>query len=151
MSEQPLATVTALVRTQDGVARALQLVGNVRELDAAGAAHQLGRMTRDQLEGVAVVLASMVDDDATVQALAERVPNSEAWQVWQVLHTAVCDPAAWGASASSRAMHGTRSRYNAGCRGEACRAAEAAYTAARVQSGKRPGRAARIAAERGKA
>lgn len=127
-----------VARVEDTKARALALIGRVRELDAAGVHAQLGRMTRDQLEGVAVVLASMVSDDDTVAILADRVPDGEAWLVWQALHAPACDPLMWGKSAGSRALHGTRSRYNAGCRGEACRAAEAAYTAERARAGKRP-------------
>lgn len=99
---------------------ALSLVGAVHERDTSRAHHIV--RTAD-LPALAVVLASLVDDDRRLHELL-------AWTSYEVRLRPACDPAD-DHSDGSRAMHGTRSRYTAGCRGEGCRRAESEYQAER--------------------
>jgi hypothetical protein len=93
---------------------ALALIGAVHTRDPE-VSHALLRQA--DLPALAVVLASLVDDN-------RRVAELLAWSAYDVRLVPSCDPAQDG---STRAVHGTRSRYTAGCRGAACRQAESEY------------------------
>lgn len=74
---------------------------------------------------VAVVLAGLVDQDQTVAELL-------AWAGHAPRIPLLCNPAD-DATRPSTAAHGTRARHNAGCRGDACVAAEQEYQRERHQ------------------
>jgi hypothetical protein len=96
---------------------ALALIGAVHTRDT-DQSHALLRHA--DLPALAVVLASLVDDN-------RRVVELLAWSAHEVRLVPSCDPALDRSPAGTRAVHGTRSRYTAGCRGAACRQAESEY------------------------
>lgn len=67
-----------------------------------------------------VVLAGLVDQDKTVSELL-------AWATHAPAVPVLCHPSDDGSPPSCTSNHGTRSRHLAGCRGEACVAAEREY------------------------
>lgn len=69
------------------------------------------------LPGLVVALAALVDTDRTLSDLL-------SWAERPTVPAALCDPRDWGPSHHSTAVHGTRSRYQAGCRGAGCKTAE---------------------------
>lgn len=129
---------------RDGQELALALIGAVRSLSPAAVAQVLA-VTPDRLAACAVTLAAMVDDDRTVDDLLGWLPGeAEVVRLVAEEGTGGCAPYLWGGSVGSSAQHGTRSRYNAGCRGAACVAAQRVYDArperqaARRARGQRP-------------
>lgn len=117
-------------REQDALEVALTLVGDVRYLSPASLRRTLDSLSRDRLEAAAVALAAMVDEDKTPEELLAWLPGEqEVFRMVAEEGKDGCSPYLWGGSVGSRAEHGTRSRYNAGCRGAACVAAQAAYDA----------------------
>lgn len=103
-------------RVQQVLPTAVQLVGAVRDRDPEAVAQVMRGV---DMPALVVTLAAMVDDDM-------RVTDLLAWTAYDVRLTPLCDPAL-DRSGSSRAVHGTRSRYTAGCRGAACVQAERIY------------------------
>lgn len=87
--------------------------------DPGAVGDALGNLDNTELRLVCTTLALLVDDHLTLRQLHSRA--REAFDAYP------CHPALWGPSWSSRAEHGTRSRYGAGCRGDACRAADLDY------------------------
>lgn len=98
--------------------------------DPAAVGAALGRLDETELRLVATTLALVADHDLTLRQLSERVHG--------VFADYACHPALWGTSWTSKSEHGTRSRYNAGCRGDACRKADTIYRS----EGRRPPAAA---------
>lgn len=96
---------------------ALELVGAVRDLGPEDVAEI---MARADMPALAVALAAMVDDTRSPRELL-------SWSLFAPRATPTCEPELWGKSAGSGSVHGTRARYVAGCRGEACKAAESHY------------------------
>lgn len=125
---QPPLNLVAATRHRQGVTsddarfhaalpHALALIGAVHERDAAGS-HSILRSA--DLPALAIALAALVDD---TQRLAELL----AWTSHEIRLTPNCDPTLDRSPHGTRAVHGTRSRYTAGCRGDACRKAESSY------------------------
>lgn len=141
MTEGPTATPVLL---RDATDLAVELVGNVRAGDGPAVDRLLASLNGARLANLAVAMAYLVDDSASVTELHRRLTPGH--QLLEGLEAARCAPELWGASVASRAAHGTRSRYNAGCRGAACKGAEADYYRVRVEKGSRPGPAQRAAA-----
>lgn len=106
-------------------AAALELISRAGH-DPAGVAAAVGSLGNAELRVVAATLALLVDDELTLRQLKARM--ADLFVRWP------CHPALWGGSWASRAEHGTRARYNAGCRGDACRAADNAYRSGRQRS-----------------
>lgn len=104
-------------RVQSALPLAVQLVGAVRDRDPDSVATLLADA---DMPALAVTLAAMVDDD-------QRVAELLAWTAYDVRLTPTCDPALDRSPATTRAVHGTRSRYNRGCRGAGCVRAEREY------------------------
>lgn len=96
---------------------ALALVGAVHDRDIPSS-HSILRGA--DLPALCVALAALVDD-------GQRVAELLAWTNHEIRLVPRCDPAHDHSPSSSRAVHGTRSRYTAGCRGAACRQAESDY------------------------
>ncbi|MDQ3383359.1 MAG: hypothetical protein M3519_06210 [Actinomycetota bacterium] len=69
------------------------------------------------LPGLIVALAALVDTDRSLNDLL-------GWADRPTVPAALCDPRDWGSSHHSTALHGTRGRYQAGCRGAGCKTAE---------------------------
>lgn len=99
------------------VPAALRLVGAVRAYDPDEVSTVLAQ---SDLHALVVTLAAMVDDSRTPAELL-------AWTSQELRPRLSCDPVDDHSMGRSLALHGTRSRYNAGCRGEACAAAESDY------------------------
>lgn len=119
--------VSADDRFHAAVPSALRLVGAVRSCDPDDVQQILQRA---DLPALAIALAAMVDDTRTPSEML-------AWTTQELRPRLSCDPHDDHSPATVTAIHGTRSRYNAGCRGEACRAADADYQRARHQRRKR--------------
>lgn len=104
-------------RFQTALPTALALIGAVRDREPQRS-HAL--LAEADLPAVAVVLASMVDDTRGVRDLLR-------WASYDVKLTPTCDPTLDKSPRGATSVHGTRSRYVAGCRGEGCRRAESIY------------------------
>jgi hypothetical protein len=104
-------------RFQAALPHALALVGAVHERDAH-ASHRI--LAEADLPALAVALAALVDD-------GQRVAQLLAWTSHEIRLIPDCDPELDLSKSGTRAVHGTRSRYTAGCRGDACRQAESEY------------------------
>lgn len=96
---------------------ALALIDAVHTRDQS-ASHRIIRSA--DLPALAVALAALVDDN-------QRVAELLAWTSHEIRIVPACDPSLDHSPTTTRAVHGTRSRYTAGCRGDACRQAESAY------------------------
>jgi hypothetical protein len=121
-----LPVVQADSRFQLAVPDALALIGAVRDRDTQRSHSIIGKA---DLPAVAVVLAAMVDDNQSMRDLLR-------WTTYSVTLSPTCDPQLDRSPVGTRAVHGTRSRYTAGCRGEGCRQAESEYQRARHQRDK---------------
>jgi hypothetical protein len=104
-------------RFQQALPDALALIGAVRDRDPDRSHRVLASADTD---AVAVVLAAMVDDSREVRELLR-------WSAYDVRLSPTCDPALDLSPPTTQSVHGTRSRYTAGCRGEGCRRAESEY------------------------
>lgn len=113
-------------RFQQALPDALALIGAVRDREP-DRSHAV--LAAADLPALAVVLASMVDDTRPVADLLR-------WTSYRVTLAPTCDPQLDGSPVGTRAVHGSRSRYVAGCRGEGCRQAESMYQRDRYQRGK---------------
>lgn len=98
--------------------------------DPAAVAAVVATLDNAALRVAVASLALMVDEELTLRQLKAKL--AELYVAWP------CHPALWGQSWTSKAEHGTRSRYNAGCRGDACRAADNAYRSARQKDAPPP-------------
>jgi hypothetical protein len=105
------------VRFQRALPDALALIGAVRDRDPSRSHRVLSTSDRD---AVCVVLAAMVDDSREVRDLLR-------WTAYDIRLSPTCDPALDHSPNTTQSVHGTRSRYTAGCRGEGCRRAESEY------------------------
>lgn len=130
---------TGDVVARDAVDLAVELLRKVSAGDAHAAQAMLTQLTRGRLENLAVVLAHLVDREATLPQLVGRGRPPGLVHVVELVAGVGCDPSLWGPSVTSRAVHGTRSRYGAGCRGALCVQAERDYQRARRRN---PGHAA---------
>ncbi len=108
------AAVTAQERFLEAIPDALALIHAVHTHD-----EQLLVRTysSSDLPGLVVALAALVDTDRSLNDLL-------GWVDRPAVPLALCDPRDWGSSHHSTAVHGTRSRYQAGCRGAGCKTAE---------------------------
>ncbi len=108
------AAGTAQARFLEAIPDALALIHAVHTHD-----EQLLVRTysSSDLPGLVVALAALVDTDRSLNDLLGWVDRPE-------VPSALCDPRDWGPSHHSTALHGTRSRYQAGCRGAGCKSAE---------------------------
>lgn len=108
-------------RFYNSIPDALALVDAVHASDETALRNVLAES--DPL-ALCVVLAGLVDQDKSVSELL-------AWASHAPRIPVLCDPADDGSPVGCEAAHGTRSRHQAGCRGEACVEADRAYQRAR--------------------
>lgn len=126
----------------------LLLLDGVRGEDSTDAAQLLAGLRRDQLEAVTLALAILAGDDLPLTELRSKANAGDLLrELWLRSGAKLCEPQLWGGSAGSRAAHGTRARYNAGCRGAACTRAERTYSRERKRRASTVARAAREAEE----
>jgi hypothetical protein len=113
------------------VGAAAELVVDVRAGDPAVLHRRLAAIAEDgELIAVAITLAAMVPDDRPLRELLEWTDDlvpAVHLELSPPADESKCDPLADRSPAGARAEHGTRSRYNAGCRGAACLAADRQY------------------------
>lgn len=102
---------------------ALRIVGAVRDRSPEAVAAALRGI---DTAAVIVALASLVDDSHEVSELLQ-------WTSFGLTPPTGCAISDDHSSPGTTAVHGTRSRYTAGCRGQACRDAESTYQHARYQ------------------
>lgn len=88
------------------------------------------------LEALVVALAAMVPEDRSPRQLLRWIEEKIAAQG--------CDPALDKSGPRTKALHGTRSRAEAGCGGAACQAARTAYYAERHRQRKQLDAAAEL-------
>lgn len=106
---------------------AMELVVDVRDLDPSRVHSRLAAIGRRDpllLRQLVVALAAMVPDDRPASELL-------AWTERLMPDAPGCDPLLDRSPATSRAAHGSRSRYVLGCHGAACEQAQREYDAAR--------------------